>query len=148
MSGSSKTVSALMGWNVNLNIYHRVQSKLLHERRKKKCLSVPVGPCQETWGHCQRGSCRVSVTTSWLSAAAPQGTWGWGGLLLSTGCKWKVKNKSMWLMKRDELLSYCYSDTEARNNESHRGTCPTHTAWPCQAGGRRINLPPRVTIDQ
>lgn len=83
MSGSGKTVSALMGWNVNLNIYHRVQSKLLHGRGGKegeKWLPVPVGPRQETWGHCQRGSCRVSVTTSWLSAAAPQGTRGAGGL--------------------------------------------------------------------
>lgn len=51
MSGSSKTVSALMGWNVNLNIYHRVQSKLLHERGRKKsgCLYLS-GPARRPEG--------------------------------------------------------------------------------------------------
>lgn len=39
----SKNVKALMDWNVNRDIYHDAESKLLHGRGKRTCQGVPWG---------------------------------------------------------------------------------------------------------
>ncbi len=111
-------MSVLMDWNVNWGIYHDVESKLLHGRGN--WLPWPARCCQKSQGDCQRSSCWVSVTTSWMSAVACR------VFLLWTGCKWKMKNNLIWLMKRNELLS-CYCGRKTPNNESDRNLANKHS---------------------
>lgn len=136
MSRWSKNVKALMDLNVNWGIYHNVESKLLQGHGNG--LPGPPWPCLESSRDCQCSSCWVCVTTSWV-------LWPLG-VLLSTGCKWKMKNNSIQLMKSNELLS-CRSDRKTQSDESDSVTWPASTLQLCQAGSLAINHFPVERIE-
>lgn len=82
----SKNVSALMDWNVNWHIYHRVESKLFTRDMVTGCPGLPGAPPAAPRGRRQSSSCGVSVTTSCLSAAA-----AWRGFSAPAAVEEKLK---------------------------------------------------------
>lgn len=106
-------VGALTDWNVNWGIYHHVESKLLHGHGKRAAWTCPA-PAESPEGIVRAANVEFLFQhPAW--APGPS-----GGFLLSTLCKWKMKNKPSWLMKRDEVLFFRYSDREVRDDESDR----------------------------
>lgn len=71
-----------MGWNVNLNIYHRVQSKLLHERGGKEGKKVAACTCRALPGDLRALSARFMSSICYnilAECCRPSGDVGGGG---------------------------------------------------------------------